>query len=74
MHKYLAATLVFASIIMPNIGRPDSYWRGICNGLAAGKTPSQMELKKGWRPGTNNKWKATIDKVEACGETKKTKQ
>ena len=56
---------------MPNIGRPDSHWRGICNGLAAGKTPSQMGLGRGWRPGTNNRWRATIDKVEACGETKK---
>ncbi len=67
----IAATVFLPTIIMPKIGRPDSYWRDICNGLAAGKTPSQMELKKGWRPGTNNNWKTVIQKVEACGETKK---
>eukprot|EP00986_Skeletonema_menzelii_P001935 scaffold535_cov163-Skeletonema_menzelii.AAC.2 len=43
--------LVFAYINNPKIGRDDAYWTDICNGLAAGKTPSELGLKRGWRPG-----------------------
>mmetsp|Transcript_25656 Transcript_25656/g.51479 ORF Transcript_25656/g.51479 Transcript_25656/m.51479 type:complete len:301 (-) Transcript_25656:403-1305(-) len=53
---------------MPKKGRDDDYWREWCNRLAAGEPPPS---KTGWHPGGNSPWKVKIDKIMACGETRR---